>query len=100
MSFHLTRTLLLHRSFGTMVQPLLQEYIQATQQEPACLSLRLYQHRTDAHLCLLSGQWRNEIAYLWHLDQPHYRHFFHLAASMLVEPSGYYAFLPITDEAT
>lgn len=75
MSFQLTRTLLVHGSFVAMIQPLLRDYVEATRQEKDCVSLQLYQHQADAHLRLLAGEWRNEISYLSHLDQAHYRHF-------------------------
>jgi quinol monooxygenase YgiN len=95
MSFQITRTLLVHGSYAALLQPLLHDYAQATRREPDCDFLRLYQHQADAQVYLLEGQWRNEIAYLSHLDQPHHKHFLHLVSSMLLAPYDYFKLLPI-----
>lgn len=89
MSYQITRTLIVHPSFTEMIMPLLTEYARGTLKEESCLGLTIYKHKTDTGLYILHGNWTNEIAYLYHIDQPHYKSFLHMTAAMLMSPSEY-----------
>lgn len=89
MSYQITRALLVHPSFTGMITPFLTEYVHQTVKEESCLSLNIYRHQSDPSLYVLHGTWTNEIAYLYHIDQQHYKHFLYMTSAMLMPPSAY-----------
>jgi quinol monooxygenase YgiN len=96
MGFYINRLLIVRPSFIGLAMPMIQNYIEATITEVDCEGLKLFVSNKDNHVYALEGKWKNEIAYLYHIDQAHYRRFLHNCSAMLIPLTDSQSFKEVT----
>lgn len=96
MSHHIIRTILVHPSYTDMIKPILNDYVNASAAESDCVSLNVYNHQLDSRMYILEGVWANEISYLYHIDQLHYKQFNYVTSALLISPADCPHLVPAT----
>ncbi len=64
----------------------LKKLVEASVNEPGCLSYKLYQYEGQRCRYVLMEEWQSEEALTQHKDTPYYKHFLRIAPVLIEKP--------------
>ena len=64
----------------------LKKLLNATLDEPGCLSYEIYEYSEEKGRYIVIDQWENEEALAKHQASPHFKYFIHISPALLANP--------------